>query len=125
MADKKLAEKLQIKHGRRLALIDPPAGLDALFGPEVPMADTVASAEVVLGFARSRAELERTLPALAGRLAPGAILWLGYPKLGTPLAGDISRDVIHRYAPTQALDTVAQIAIDPVWSAMRLKPLQR
>jgi len=125
MTDKSLAEKLQVKHGRRLALIDPPAGLAALFGPDVPMADAAESAEVVLGFARSHAELERTLPTLRGRLAPDAILWLAYPKLNSPLAGDISRDVIHGYAPTVGLDAVAQIAIDAVWSAMRLKILPR
>lgn len=121
MSDKPLAEKLQVKHGRRLALVDVPIGLDLALGPEVPRAEMVEGAEVVLCFAGSVAELARTLPALVPRLAPGAILWLGYPKLGTALASDIQRDVIHRYAPTIGLDCVAQIALDPVWSALRLK----
>jgi hypothetical protein len=124
MADKKLAEKLQVKHGRRLALIDAPAGMAALFAPEI-LADTAESAEVVLGFVRSRAELERALPRLAARPAPTAILWLAYPKLGTPLAGDLNRDVIHGFVPGLGLDTVAQIAIDATWSAMRLKLIPR
>ena len=123
MPDKPLAEKLQVKHGRRLAVVDPPAGLALAFGPDVPTTDDIAAAEVVLAFARSKSELERTLPALAQRLAPGAILWLGYPKLGTPLASDIHRTVIHDYAPTAGLDCVAQIALDAVWSALRLKRL--
>ena len=123
MSNKSLAEKLQVKQGRKLMVVDCPAGLDLALGPDVPMADGIAEAQVVLAFARSAAELERVLPALAPRLAPGAILWLGYPKLGTPLASDISRDVIHRYAPTAGLDCVAQIAIDAVWSALRLKQI--
>jgi len=123
MSDKPLAEKLQVKQGRKLAIVDCPAGLDLMLGADVPLTDEVADAQVVLAFARSVAELERVLPALAPRLMPGAILWLGYPKLGTPLASDISRDVIHRHAPTAGLDCVAQIAIDATWSALRLKRL--
>lgn len=121
MPDKPLAEKLQVKHGRRLAVVDLPAGLELAIGPEVPTTGDLAEAEVVLAFARSKAELEARLPGLASRLAPGAILWLAYPKLGTPLASDIQRDVIHGYAPTVGLDCVAQIAIDATWSALRLK----
>jgi hypothetical protein len=120
--DKSLSEKLQVKHGRRLAVVDPPAGLELRLEPDVTAAE-VGEAEVVLAFARSVAELERTLPALAPKLAPGAILWVGYPKLGTALASDIQRNVIHRYAPTVGLDCVAQIAIDATWSALRLKRL--
>jgi hypothetical protein len=123
MPEKSLAEKLQVKDGRRLVVVGQPAGLDLALGPDVPMADAVADAEVVLAFARSVAELERTLPDLATRLAPGAILWLGYPKLGTALASDIQRDVIHGFAPKAGFDCVAQIAIDATWSALRLKRL--
>jgi len=111
MSDKKLIEKLPVKQARRLALIEPPDGIAALLA-DAPLAEAVETAEVVLA---------RTLPALAARLMPGAILWLGYPKLGSPLAGDLSRDVIHRAVPPIGLDTVAQIAIDATWSALRLK----
>jgi len=120
MSDKKLIEKLPVKQARRLALIEPPDGIAALLA-DAPLAEAVETAEVVLAFARSQDALARTLPALAARLMPGAILWLGYPKLGSPLAGDLSRDVIHRAVPPIGLDTVAQIAIDATWSALRLK----
>ena len=39
----------------------------------------------------------------------------------TTLAGDLSRDVIHRESPALGIDCVSQIAIDQDWSAMRMK----
>ena len=50
-----------------------------------------------------------------------AILWVAYPKLTSKLAGDLSRDVIHRESPALGIDCVSQIAIDDDWSAMRMK----
>ena len=44
-----------------------------------------------------------------------------YPKLTSDLAGDLNRDAIRKWAPSQGLDTVSQIAIDDDWSALRLK----
>ena len=80
-------------------------------------------------FKASKTCLSRNLPsplspsmrfAQRGRRAD-AILWLAYPKLTSKLAGDLSRDVIHEWAPSHGLDTVSQIAIDADWSALRLK----
>ena len=55
---------------------------------------------------------------------PAAIIWLGYPKLTSSLAADLSRDVIHKLAPKHGLDTVSQIAIDDDWSALRFRRVE-
>ncbi|MDB5439194.1 MAG: hypothetical protein JWM33_1621, partial [Caulobacteraceae bacterium] len=81
----------------------------------------VDQAEVILAFARNRIELE---PLLAGPITMGrrdAILWVAYPKLTSALASDLSREVVRLAADGSGLETVAQIAIDQDWSAMRLK----
>jgi len=44
MSDKKLIEKLQVKHARRLALIEPPDGIAALLA-DAPLAEAVETAE--------------------------------------------------------------------------------
>jgi hypothetical protein len=56
-------------------------------------------------------------------LKDGAIFWLAYPKLTSSIAGDLSRNVIASLAPTYWRETVAQIAIDSDWSALRFKPI--
>jgi len=117
MSDKPVAERLQVKKGRRLAVIGAPAAVDRAIGAARARP---AEAEVVLAFARDGAALKKQITELLR--APGtAILWLAYPKLTSKLAGDLNRDVIHDAVPAHGLDTVSQIAIDDDWSAMRLK----
>jgi len=68
--------------------------------------------------------LQAQLPALLANARPAAILWIAYPKLASPLAADLSRDIIHALVPDYGLDTISQIAIDDDWSALRLKRLE-
>jgi hypothetical protein len=81
----------------------------------------VAVADVVLLFVPDRAGFDRQLPTVLKKASKTAILWVAYPKLTSPLAADLNRDVIHGLAPNHGLDTVSQIAIDDDWSALRLK----
>jgi hypothetical protein len=120
MSGKPVAERLQVKGERRLAVINAPKALDSEIGARKVRTDAGA-ADVVLLFVRDRAELDRHLPSVLGSLKDTAILWVAYPKLTSSLAVDLSRDSIHKLAPQHGLDTVAQIAIDDDWSALRLK----
>lgn len=120
MSDKPIPERLQVKGQRRLAVVGAPAELDGRVGAADARAG-VAEAEVVLFFANSRANLTDRLTELRGATRPDSILWAAYPKLTSPLAGDLSRETVREAAAALALDTVSQIAIDADWSAMRLK----
>lgn len=116
MSEKPLAERLQVKNGRTLALVGAPKGMvvEAASAP-------AAKADVVLAFTPDRNALDKTLAKLPPTLKDGAILWVAYPKLTSTLAVDLSRDLIREVALGAGLDTVAQIAIDADWSALRLK----
>ena len=114
MSDKPLAERLQVKKDRRLALSESPIAIDARSAP-------LGEAEVVVQFVRNRAEYDAKIPPLLKQIRADAILWIAYPKLTSKLAGDLSRDVIHRASPALGIDCVSQIAIDDDWSAMRMK----
>ena len=118
MSDKPVAERLQVKGDRRLAIIGATADLDGAIGAS--RAD-IAVADVVLLFTPDRARLDAGLPAVLAGMSPSAILWIAYPKLTSSLAADLNRDVIRNLAPNHGLDTVSQIAIDEDWSALRLK----
>ncbi len=72
-------------------------------------------------FVGDRAELDKKLPSVLDSLPGAAIFWLAYTKLTSKIAADLNRDVIAGLAPQFGLDTVAQIAIDDDWSALRLK----
>ncbi|WP_226633777.1 hypothetical protein [Brevundimonas poindexterae] len=121
MSDKPLSDRLQVKKGRTLAIVDAPAGLVAATGLEATAG--ASDADVVLSFVTDRAGLERYLSGIGGMTRPDSILWVAYPKLTSPLAGEVSRNLVHGMAPAHGLDTVAQVAVDADWSAMRLKRL--
>ena len=120
MSDKPIAERLQVKGERKLAVIGAPADVDRSVGAKTARAQP-ANADVILLFAPDRAQLDRALPQVLEQVRKEAILWLAYPKLTSKIAGDLSRDIIHALAPKHGLDTVSQIAIDDDWSALRLK----
>ena len=120
MSDKPVAERLQVKGDRRLAVIGASAQLEQTVGASKMRAD-LAKADVVLLFAADRARLDTKLPGVLEKMPDSAILWVAYPKLSSKLAADLSRDIIHALAPKHGLDTVSQIAVDDNWSALRLK----
>ncbi len=120
MSEKPIAERLQVRGGRRLAVIGAPPAVDRLVA--APRAKP-GEPDVVLVFAHDGAELNKQIPLLLAAPA-AAILWLAYPKLTSRLAGDLSRETVREKAAAQGLDTVSQIAIDDDWSAMRLKRVE-
>ena len=123
MPDKTVAEKMYVKNATALAVLND-GGEHGEWLAQLPMEKRVgenASADWLLLFARSRAELERCLPAAQARLAPGGALWVAYRKGGIKAGSDIRRDDIRACAQALGLDSVAMIAIDGIWSALRLK----
>ncbi|MDB5460923.1 MAG: hypothetical protein JWO72_2664 [Caulobacteraceae bacterium] len=121
-SEKSVAERLQVKGDRRIAVLNAPLAVSDALGAERPTTPA-EEAEVVVLFVADRAEFDLLLPDAARAVKPGAILWLAYPKLTSSLAGDLNRDVIHRLGLAMGFKTVSQIAVDNDWSAMRLKPL--
>src|SRR5262249_35609356 len=107
MSDKPVAERLQVKSDRRLAVIGASAALEKTVGAGKRRAD-LAEADVVLLFVPDRAHLDAKLPGILKTMPGAAILWVAYPKLSSKLAADLSRDVIHALAPRHGLDTVSQ-----------------
>ncbi len=120
MSDKPIAERLQVKGTRRLTVLGASFELDRAIGVPDRRA-ALADAEIVLLLVPNRAGLDTALPEILSKAQTRAILWVAYPKLTSPLATDLSRDVIRALAPAYGLDTVSQIAIDDDWSALRLK----
>jgi hypothetical protein len=89
-------------------------------GAELVTAATKPSA-LILIFASDKAALVQGLPACKRQLEPGGALWVAYLKGTSGKKTDINRDSIWEYVGTIGLDTLAQIALDEDWSALRLK----
>ena len=98
MSDKPVAERLQVKGDRRLAVLGASQSLEKLIGAKAARAD-MAKADVILLFALDRARLQKDLPAVLKKAPVTSILWVAYPKLTSPMAADLNRDEIRSLAP--------------------------
>ena len=123
MPEKTAPEKMYVKNATALAVLNDSSEHGQLLAqlPPERLAREGESADWILLFARSRAELAQYLPAAQARLAPGGALWVAYRKGGIKAGSDIQRDDIRDFAQTAGLDSVAMVAIDGDWSALRLK----
>jgi hypothetical protein len=127
MWEKSVAQKLMIKPGYKVLLVNAPDNYETTLGklPEGVeiLQNTAPNIDLIQVFLTSEAELEAHLSMLPPLLKPTGILWVCYPK-GTPkIPVDINRNSIDSYANTLGLQGVAMIAIDNTWSALRLKIL--
>ncbi len=125
MSDKSVADKLLIKPGQKVLLVNPPKGYRALLG-EIPKGVTVLkeapeAVDLIQVFVGSREDLEEQLPRLKPLLASKGLLWVTYHKGTSKQKSDINRDSIAAYAGTIGLQAVAMISVDEDLSALRLK----
>ncbi len=125
MAEKTIAQKLFIKPGHKVLIVNAPKGykstISALPDKAIILTKAVAPIDVIQVFVANRKELQAQLPKLKPLLAPNGILWLTYLKGTAKIKTDINRDTIYPYAQSIGLQTVSMISIDDDWSAMRMK----
>jgi hypothetical protein len=125
MSGKSVSEKLFVKEGYRVLIINEPDGYRTALGklPQKVGISTKKSgqADLIQLFVGSRKELEANLPPLMACLKPKGLLWVSYPKGTSKVKTDINRDTIGSYAQSIGMQPVAMISIDGTWSALRLK----
>lgn len=127
MSTKTIAEKLNIKSGQRILLLNEPSDYRPRLG-SLPSGVTIENQlpaqgtyDIVQAFVTSFREFEALLTRLTPLLKASSALWISYPKLTSKIASDIDRDKIREFAPSKGLRPVAAFAIDETWSALRLK----
>jgi hypothetical protein len=76
----------------------------------------------LLVFVADRAILEEHRDQIVTAVNGGRLTWVSYPKSGQ-LGTDLNRDSLAALLTESGVEPVRQIAIDPVWSALRFRPL--
>lgn len=120
---KPLAQKLGVKPGSTLVLIDPPDGIESTLAP---LPDGVrlrtgnrGARETTLWFVTARRDCERRFQAVAKAVGEGT-LWMAWPKRSSGVETDLTEDAIRDVAlPAGMVDTKV-CAIDEIWSGLRL-----
>jgi hypothetical protein len=118
-----LPKKLGIKEGYRVGLSQPPEYLETLLGELPAGAKLVALSgndlEVVLLFARTRAELSKRLERAHEAIAENGALWLCWPKKTSPLAHDLTGDIVREAGLGAGLVDIKVCAVDEDWSGLK------
>lgn len=114
-----LAKKLLVRSGSRVAVIGAPPTIDLVLPPEAKPADR-GPADIVLVYTKNAAGVRPALAKAGKVIAEGGVLWVAYPKAGQ-LSTDLNRDSLARALQAEGLEPVAQIAVDDIWSALRVK----
>jgi hypothetical protein len=119
-----VARKLQIRPATTVVVLGRPAGMDLEIPPDCLVvsdpADS-ASADAVVAFVVHASDVD----AIAGPALDAArddrLAWIAYPK-NRQLGTDLNRDTLAELARERGAQPVRQVAIDPVWSALRFRP---
>jgi hypothetical protein len=120
---RQLVEKLGVKPGTTVVLIDAPAGVERLLEP---LPEGVAlrhgnrgRRDTTLWFVTERTRLERRLGGVARAVGEGT-LWMAWPKRSSGEETDMSEDVVREVALPAGLVDSKVCAIDETWSGLRL-----
>lgn len=121
-----LPQKLGIKPGHRVALLNAPDGFDDILG-HLPDGTSVqrsltstAPFDIIVAFFTERTELASQLAPMRRRLTQAGGLWIAWPKRASKAPTDITEDVVRDVAlPTGLVDNKV-CAIDTTWSGLRL-----
>ena len=121
---KALVDKLDIKAGYRMALIDAPPEFLTALGALPDGVDIAGESEkeldFILFFADRAQTLEKKIPPAIERLKQAGMLWIAWPKKSSRVPTDITEDVIRRIALPLGVVDVKVCAITDVWSGLKL-----
>jgi hypothetical protein len=125
MAGKTVAQKLFVREGYAVLLLNAPKGYQESMGALPKDAKVVAKptkpVDLIQVFAATKTEMIDQLRKAKPLLKEGGLLWATYPKAGQ-MNTDLKREVVWDCGQAVGMHCVSQIAVDDVWSALRLKP---
>jgi hypothetical protein len=116
-----MVNKIGIKPGHRLAIVNSPAG----FSKELmPLPNGVVSTDkrpqdVAILFAADLAVIRRNLPKLADKLAPGSMLWISWPKMSSGVKTDLRETVVREAGLSAGLVDIKVWAVNEIWSGLK------
>jgi hypothetical protein len=129
MAGTQLLNKLRMQPGHRVLILNAPAGYLSELGelPDgVELADEFnGTFDFVQVFVKDLAELERLAPLAVDAVTYDGLLWVSYPKEGSNMESDLTRDAVWEEVAKTGLRAVSQISVNDVWSAIRFRPPEK
>jgi hypothetical protein len=119
---KSLAEKLGIKEGFKIIIINPPR--DYLNTLKIPQKVTLTNQlkgplEFIHFFTKSCKELEVQFPGLRRELLKGGMLWISWPKGSSKVETNLNEGIVREIGLKNGLVDIKVCAVDEVWSGLK------
>ena len=119
-----LAKKLGVRDGASVWTLAAPENYRALLEPLPPGVRFVAKLskdiDIAHVFCTQHAVLADVLDTCRRTLAPGATVWVSWPKKAAKVPTDITEDTIREVALPLGFVDVKVCAVDAVWSGLKL-----
>ena len=120
---KPLFEKLGIKAGARIAILNPPSGYARTLGKLPPRVTrkttTTGQLDFIQFFTAEQRDLARRFAALERALTPAGMLWISWPKRASGVPTDLTENLIREIGLAHGLVDVKVAAVDEVWSGLK------
>lgn len=120
MSQTPISQKLRIKEGYIVLIINSPTGYITKLGntgATLLIDPAKHPFDLIQVFASTKKDLEQQLSKIKSLVKAKGLIWVTYPKG----KAEINRDSIREYASTVGLQAVSLVAVDDTWSALRLK----
>ncbi|MBI4317179.1 MAG: DUF3052 family protein [Chloroflexi bacterium] len=121
---KPLAEKLGIKPGLKVLVVNMPGNYLTLLGPAtagLPIHyDGEGPFDLIHVFAPDKAWLVDRMISLEQRMAEPGALWMSWPKRSSGIQTDLTENVVRELALSAGLVDTKVCAVDETWSALKL-----
>jgi len=122
-SEKSLVEKLGIREGSRIIILNPPEDYDNTLG-KLPKGVFVAKTlkgplDFIHFFTRERDELEREFSILKQELSQNGVLWVSWPKGSSKLETGLNENVVREVGLKNGLVDVKVCSIDDIWSGLK------
>jgi len=119
-----LVQKLGMKAGHRVALLNAPDGFVDALDPPDDCAVTAslrgrAPIDVVVLFVTSAAQLTKRFGVARRRIAKDGGLWVGWPKRSSGVPTDLDGNAVRAFGLSEGLVDNKVCAIDETWSGLR------
>jgi len=119
-----LVDKLGIKPGHSLCILNAPEGYERTLGPLPPgvkrSAKLAPNMDFIHFFTKSKADLEKALPGMRASLVANGMIWVSWPKGASKVPTDLNENIVRELALKSRLVDVKVAAVDDVWSGLKL-----
>lgn len=120
-----LAKKLRIVPGTQITVVHVPDNYEDLLGPLPEQVSVryrlLRQSTFVQWFVRNKAELETGLHSVVKALAPGALLWITYPKQSSGRQTDLTRDKGWECLEGLEMEWLSLVSFSDEWSAFLMR----